>query len=625
MAKDLPINSRIVEQLAKATVKNLVDGIVELITNCDDSYKRLEEKGQKASGEIVIYVDRKKGGICENLVIRDSAEGMTKEELGKAIIFAGETSGFATGKSVRGLFGRGLKETIIALGNGEIKTIKDGKMHVTKLWFDKKLKKPQYDDELLEDTKDTQEKNGTEVKINITNEKIKISELDNFRDQLSKHYALRDINSSKHRSILLVFNDLKRDLKTDTKITFSCPEGRKIKEEETKIPGYGDKVKIAVYESLNPLDSPRFNPYGLAGILIKTKSAILDNQLFKFDNDPAGLYFFGKATCEGLEKRLRKDEIEIIDPNRCGLEWRHEYCQALSGTIEKILEPLILEKRKILQKKPEKEVKESTNKMLRKLCSLLNELAKQELEEMPEIPTEPELDIINLVIKPEVANIQKDKPRIFSIYAPDEMVKSEGRKVHIKSDTIDIQPLASTVKLEKHPKYSGEICYRYFKVVGKQEDAEGILTIKLGNETAQAKVKVALPKKGKKKGEITSRKVGFISDIKPDNDSLKTGENQRVFYEKGTGVIWINVRFPSVTKFIKSGFEGAEIPEGKVLIAELVGEAFCKELARQGMEQGKYLKVPTPEGEIEAFNIAVNELQKKYLHKIQEIIFAWKF
>ena len=81
----------------------------------------------------------------------------------------------------------------------------------------------------------------------------------------------------------------------------------------------------------------------------------------------------------------------------------------------------------------------------------------------------------------------------------------------------------------------------------------------------------------------------------------------------------------SVMKFIKSGFEGIEKPEGKILMSELVGEAFCKELARRGMEEGRYIKVPTPEGGIEAFNIAVNESQRKYLHQIQEIILAWKF
>lgn len=622
MAKDLQINPRIIEQLSKATVKNLVDGIVELVTNCDDSYKRLEDEGQEVGGKIEVYVNRKKGGICEKLIVKDFAAGMTKEQLEKAIEFAGVTSGFEEGRSVRGLFGRGLKETIIALGDGEIKTIKNGKECKTRLWFDKKLRKPQYDDELLEDIKNTQEKDGTVININITNEKIKIPEYENFKEQLSKHYALRDINGSKHRDICLTFDNLRKKSKIHTKITFSHPEGKKVKEEEIKIHGYGDKVKVVIYESSTSLDSPRNNPFGLAGILMKTKGAILDNQLFRFDNDPAGLYFFGKAICEGMEERLRKGETEIIDPNRGGLEWRHEYCQALSQEIEKVLEPYVLEKRRTLQRKPEKAVKESTNKMLRKLCSLLNELAKQELEELTLIIYEPGPDIESLVIKPEVANIQKDIPHIFSVYAPDEIVISEGQEVHIKSDTIDIQPLASTVKLEKHPKYPEKIWYRYFKVVGKQEDAQGTLTVNLGEETAQARIKVTSPKE-RKKGEITTKKGGFISGIEPDNDSLKTGENQRVFYENETGIIWINIKFPSIGKFIKSGFEGVETPEGKVLIAELVGEAFCKRLAFEGMERSKYLKIPG--AEIESFNTAMYELQKKYLYRIQEVIFAWKF
>jgi len=617
MAKELPIDIRIVEQLARATVKNLVDGIVELVTNSDDSYRRIEENGQEVSGRIEIYVDRKKGGICENLKVKDWAEGMTKEELEKAIVFAGKTSGFEFGKSVRGLFGRGLKETIIALGEGEIKTVKNGRLCKTKLWLDKRTKKPQYDDEMLRESEITTEPNGTEVNIKVTNEKIKIPEYKKFKEQVSRHYALRDINSSKKREIKLVFEDLKRKEKTTTTILFSYPQGKKVIEKEFNLPGFGDRVKIIIYESPEPLDSPKNNPFGLAGILIKTKSAILDNQLFKFENDPAAVYFYGEAVCEGLEERLRKGETEIIDPNRGGLEWRHEYCQVLAQAIERTLEPLILEKRKALERKPEKQVKESTKRMLRKLCSLLNELAKKELEEIPEVPSEPESDITSLLIKPEKANIPEDKPRIFSIYAPAEVVKEEGEEVHIKSDNIDIRPLSSVVKLEKHPKFPRKIWYRYFKVVGAREGAEGTITVKLGNETASAKVKVA-PLKKRKKGEITGRKGGFISDIIPDE---LENPPQRVVYREG--IIRIYTNFPSVSKFIKSGLEGVETPEGRMLLAELVGEAFCRELARQGMELGKYPKVPG--GEVDSFNAAINELQKRYLHIIQEIIFKWKF
>jgi len=612
----MPINPRIVEQLSKATVKTLIDGIVELVTNSDDSYKLLEEKGE-VTGQITIYVNRKKGGICENLIVKDLAKGMTKEDLEKAIVFGGETSGFALGKSVRGLFGRGLKETIIALGEGEIRTVQNGKLCRTKVWFDKKTKKPQYDDELLKCIEDTFEENGTEISIRITNEKIKIAEYETFKDQLSKHYALRDINSSKNRRMTLRFEDIKRRTTHDSAIAFSYPQGNKRIEKEISLPKYGDKAKVTIYESTAPLESPRNNPYGLAGILIKTKGAILDNKLFKFENDPAALYFFGEAICDDLETRLRGGETELIDINRGGLEWRHEYCQDLEDEIGRIFEPLIFEKKKSLEKKPEKEITEPTKKMLRKLCSLLNDLAKKELEELEELPVEPEPNIKRLVLVPDRANIQKDKPRVFSIYAPAEMIQIEGSETQIKSDSLDIHPLATMVKLEKHPKYPEKIWYRYFKLIGKAENAEGTITATLGSEKAFATVKVA-PSKKRKKGKITGRKGGFISDIKPDEIESPT---QRTFFYKDAGIIKIFVKFPSVTRIIKSGLEGAETAEGRILLAELVGEAFCRELARRKLE----INPPVPGSDVDAFLDELNKMQRKALQQIQEIIFEWKF
>lgn len=255
--------------------------------------------------------------------------------------------------------------------------------------------------------------------------------------------------------------------------------------------------------------------------------------------------------------------------------------------------------------------------MLRKLCSLLNELAKKELEDLEPI-LEPEPDITNLVIKPEVANIQKDKPRTFSIYAPKEIIDDEGNEAHIKSDSIDIHPLASTVELQKHPKYPENIWYRYFKVIGKTEDAEGTITVILGTNTASAKVKVTPPKKRRKGRSPSGRKGGFISDIVPDEIEAPT---QRTFYERETGTIKIFVNFPSVAKFIKSGLKGVEEPEGRILLAELVGEAFCRELARRKTEDNP----PPPGGEIDAFNDEINKIQSKILHHIQDIIFKWDF
>jgi hypothetical protein len=247
MPKEVPINPRIVEQLAKATVKNLVDGIVELVTNCDDSYKKLKEKGTQAEGKIEVSTNRKKGGICETLVVKDFAGGMSKEELEKAIEFGGETSGFEKGKSVRGLFGRGLKETIISLGEGEVETIKDGKINTVKIWWDKKLKRALYD--FTKENEDTSEKNGTCIRIQIINEKITIFEYEKFKEQVSRHYALRDINSSEERNIGLSFEDIKRAAKLTSHVTFKYPDGHKVIDKEINLKPFGDKIKLVIFES----------------------------------------------------------------------------------------------------------------------------------------------------------------------------------------------------------------------------------------------------------------------------------------------------------------------------------------------------------------------------------------
>ena len=336
MARDLPINPRIVEQMAKSTVKHLIDGIVKLVTNSDDSYRRIALKGGYPKGKIVVRVKRKKGGKCVFLSVKDEAEGMSKEELLKALEFAGETSGFTEGRSVRGLFGRGLKETIIALGRGRITSVKDGIKVTTTVWFDKTEKKPKYDDVQLAKIEKTEEANGTLVEIFVDNPRIKIPSFRKFKEQLSTHFALRDIISSSEREIILIFEDETKGgtlTKYEEILKFSYPEGRLVVSKNITMPDYGDTIRLEIYKVEKPLESPRNNPFGLAGILIKISSAILDNQLFKFDNEPAALYFYGNAFCPGLEERLRSGETELIDPNRGGLEWKHDYNKTLAEVI----------------------------------------------------------------------------------------------------------------------------------------------------------------------------------------------------------------------------------------------------------------------------------------------------
>jgi hypothetical protein len=406
-----------------------------------------------------------------------------------------------------------------------------------------------------------------------------------------------------------------------------------------KIPRYGDEIQLRIKEAAQPLTtkSPRYDPFCKAGILIKTKGAILDNQLFRFENDPVAYYFVGEAYCEGIAKKIEEackeyKETEIIDEKRKGLNWRSSYCQAIQKSIEKILEPLIEGKKKELEEKEAKRIPQSRKKMMDKLCDFLNQLAKKEMEEW-EGPGEPPQRIEKLTVIPPQANVELNKPKLFAIYAPEELVKEAENMVSIFSENGDIKILVPstkrlvlswTISLAKHPKKL-ETWYGTFKVIGKEIGKEAYIHCKLGNQSSDVLVKVVEPRiiEEKEKKEKKKKKGGLFSEIIPD---LIPNPTQRAQYIKDTGEIKVFINFPSVKGYLGPKFKGIETREGKIIMAEIIGEVFCRSMAQEKIERGQtpYPSGAGPDAEIPAFLTTVNEFQKKYLDKIHKVILNYK-
>ena len=143
----------------------------------------------------------------------------------------------------------------------------------------------------------------------------------------------------------------------------------------------------------------------------------------------------------------------------------------------------------------------------------------------------------------------------------------------------------------------------------------GKIISKIGDYSAFASVKVAPPQKSVKGKTLSGKFGGLFSDIIPD-ETLKP--LQRVKYDGDTGEIHIFVNFPSVSLYIGSGLEGADTPEGRIMLAELVSEAFFRQVALKRRETGKDPYFPGTE--IDTFNSVINELQRKYLHLIYKAI-----
>jgi len=269
--------------------------------------------------------------------------------------------------------------------------------------------------------------------------------------------------------------------------------------------------------------------------------------------------------------------------------------------------------------------------MMDKMRDLLNQLAKKESEEW-EGPGEPPEKIEKLTIIPPRANIELSKPKLFTIYAPEELIVKAGSKVSISSESGYIKILVPSSKqlvlslniaLVKHPKKL-ENWYGSFKIIGKEVGKETFIHCKLGDQWVEAGIRVIEPKIGEEKEEKEKKKKkgGLFSDIIPNSISNPT---QRSQYIKETGEIKIFINFPGVNEYLGPGFKGIETKEGKVMMAELIGEVFCRAMVEKGREEGKPEFSYPPGSEISGFITTVNDLQKKYLDKIHKVALSYKF
>ena len=191
------ISDRVMITDASDTVRgDLVRALIEFITNSDDSYKRLEAKNAKINGNIDIEYDRKLDTAI--LKVRDYAEGLSHEDIIKKVkSYAKQTSGFNESqgsRSVRGLWGRGLRQGLIGLGSGEIHSVKDGKYNGCEIYVKNQRPRIQRFDEVpankkVRDNLLIKKKNGTVVSADCSNIKI-IPQYEGLKERLQNHFEI---------------------------------------------------------------------------------------------------------------------------------------------------------------------------------------------------------------------------------------------------------------------------------------------------------------------------------------------------------------------------------------------------------------------------------------------------
>jgi hypothetical protein len=151
-------------------------------------------------------------------------------------------------------------------------------------------------------------------------------------------------------------------------------------------------------------------------------------------------------------------------------------------------------------------------------------------------------------------------------------------------------------------------------MVGRSYGDKALILVRMQQLEDMAELRVQAPGKTRRQ-RLSGTNRGLFREIEFDPVPNPT---QRVYLKEGTLKVYLN--FPPLSKYLKAGGEGMDSPQGSLMLAELVAEAFCKELARRRLDAGL---APVVEGaEIDAFSSQVNQLMRRHLGAIHEALVA---
>jgi len=613
-----------VQQADQAIRRDVVRALVELITNCNDSYNRMEDAGLPTTGKIIIEVQRKHA----NSVLRvcDNAEGMTPEDMDKKVLRYGEaTSGFKEGRSVRGLWGRGLKDSFFGLGHGYVNSIRDGVFNRCSLSVVNgaptyQREKSQRATRPIKNQYELALGNGTVMEITVSRDDIRVPQFDNLRRNLERHFELRGIMSDPKRTVILCELDARGKVESEVQLNHKSPVGNEVLNTNIPIAGFDVSAMLHVFRASEPLSTPaEEGDFADGGLLVSSKGVVLALTLFKFEHNEHASRFYGTVTCDHIHELLKSDD-SILTATRDGINWKHTFAKVLKEAVEKQLEPLVEEERKRAQAEQSSRMNKKLRERLNTALAELNSIADSELGKLAglgEGPGQkgkkpPFVPPSGFGFVPEYAYIQTGKPAGISLRAnvPDKL--EAGCLVTIESNNPEVLVLTPQVRIDLREDYTG-IGEARVELEGRQVGAEAAITATINGLKAEAMVKVI--SKREPSGERKPKKEhgGLFRDVKFD----PTAEpKQRVRFDRANANIIIATKAPSVAAYLDEHGSGSNTPQGQVLLAELVTEAVCFEIARRGVENGVFL---APVGaEADAIRREHVNLQNKYAHRIHE-------
>lgn len=610
------------QQADQAIRKDVLRALVEIITNSNDSYSRLEDAGNPVSGEIIIDVKRKHDNSL--IRVRDYAEGMNDVRMDKVVGTYGEaTSGLKEDKPVRGMWGRGLKDAIFGLGYGYVRSFQGDRFYSSSLLLKNnvptfELESPVPATPVLREKYGIPAGNGAVIEIIVSRDDVKMPQYENIRNYLQRHFELRPIMSNPSRRILLRDIGAAGKIRHEHVLSYKSPRGEKVLDEEIHLEEFPANARLEVFRSNIQLSTRgEEGDYADGGLLVISKSMVISLTMLKFENDPYAAFFYGSIDCDYLHDLLKNDE-PVLTATRDGINWSHPFAKVLKTAVEEKLEPLVQAEREHAmhdeQTKLDKRLRQKLMHALHELNTIASsELSEKEYEDHEDSRKRIDLPSSGIGFFPERVYIQTGQTVGLTLRVKLNDGPHDGWVARILSDNPEIIVLTPEVEIEARDD-NPTIGQARVKLEGRQVGSESVITANFAGRRAMALAQVRSRKESIPFTTSTIR-TGLFTDIKFDD---RTDPRQRVFFDRVNSSIVVATAAPSVKIYLDKMNRLDTSPQGQVLLAELITEAVCREIARRGVERGKFL---APAGsEADAIQSHFIRLQNRYAHIIHDVV-----
>jgi len=518
-------------------VKNIFDAIVEILSNCGDSYYRIWRKnptGTSPYGRVLIEFFRSEKEPF--LKITDNAEGMDGASLKKNFI---NYRSRLSQKGDRSFMGKGAKDCT-SLGSIEVESIYENKYNRIIVHHNGKYEIDKTKSANTQIRKSTRlKKNGTVFTLHI-NAHEKLPQFGSLQKNLPWHFGINKyIHENSNGSKVLLKNLNTDDNATD--LVYKEPgDSEIVLDEKFTVESYSEaKAHLIIKKTKAPLEHAE-TPFMKHGIIIQSDTGTGSYERTIFDEtlreEPLVYHYFGylktdyvSTLMEDFDYRILNDlkvddknPLLILDVNRVnGLDKNHPFTKKLFKFPTTKFKQIIAEEKAKLRKEQNQIENNDTDKLLKKLAKAFDDFIKDEsdLDETDQGDNKDKFHEKGLYVSPPFLSMLKDDEKTIGIYIKEFKLKKDLYECEIKAssgkDSIEI--LESKKTFIKSDKGDGIYFFCKFNVRAISQFQNGLLQFFNGNNLLSS-INFTI------KEDLTRN---FINDLEFERKKYKVKLNKR--------------------------------------------------------------------------------------------------